>query len=67
MKAEGSTTVTISTVDGSVAVLAVTVSKPVSSEVTYTFKDEIGQEVTATVVSGQTVTLNLYGDEYVFQ
>lgn len=66
-KAEGSTTVTISTVDGSVAVLAVTVSKPVSSEVTYTFEDDGGQEVTATVVSGQTVTLNLYGDEYVFQ
>lgn len=67
-KAEGSTTITISTVvDGSVAVLAVTVSKPVSSEVTYTFVDDGGQEVTTTVVSGQTVTLNLYGDEYVFQ
>ena len=66
-KAEGSTTITISTVDGSVAVLAVTVSKPVSSEVTYTFVDDGEQEVTATVVSGQTVTLNLYGDKYVFQ
>lgn len=66
-KAEGSTKVTISTVDGSVAVLAVTVSKPVSSEVTYTFVDDGEQEVTATVVSGQTVTLNLYGDKYVFQ
>lgn len=66
-KAEGSTTITISTVDSSVSVLAVMVSKPVSSEVVYTFEDEGGQEVTATVVPEQTVTLNLYGDEYVFE
>ncbi len=66
-KAEGSTTITISTVDGSVSVLAVMVSKPVSSEVTYTFVDEGYQEVTATVVPEQTVTLNLYGDDYVFE
>lgn len=65
-KAEGSTTVTISTVDGSVAVLAVTVSKPVSSEVAYTFKDINDNEVAVNVIPGTSVTLDDGLEQYVF-
>ncbi len=65
-KAEGSTTVTISTVDGNVAVLAVTVSKPVSSEVAYTFKDINDNEVAVNVIPGTSVTLDDGLKQYVF-
>ncbi len=54
-KAEGSTTITISTIDGSVSVLAVTVSKPAAT--TYTFKDDVDEEFTVEIAEGYSVRI----------
>ncbi len=54
-KGEGTATITVTTVDGNKATVAITVTKPAAT--TYSFKDDVDEEFTVEIVEGYSVRI----------